>query len=57
MKTFLSKLIKNLESEVFTLDGDNHQSYVALYAVIRALKNTIAEQHQPLEVEEDDTPF
>jgi hypothetical protein len=45
MKTFLLKLIENLESEVFTLDGDNHQSYMALNAVIRALKTTVEEQY------------
>lgn len=57
MKTFLSKLIENLESEIFTLGEDTHQSYIALQALIRALKATIEEQHQPLEVEEDNIPF
>ena len=57
MKTFLSKLIENLESEAFTLDSDNHQSYIALHALIRALKATIEEQYQPLEIEEDNIPF
>jgi hypothetical protein len=57
MKTFLSKLIKNLESEAFYLDSDDHKSYIALHAIIRALKATIEEQHQPLEIEEDNIPF
>lgn len=57
MKTFLSKLIENLESEAFFFDEDSHQSYLALQAVIRALKDTVEEQHQPLEIEDDNIPF
>jgi len=57
MKTFLSKLIENLESEAFFFDEDSHQSYLALHAVIRALKDTVKEQYQPLETEEDNIPF
>jgi hypothetical protein len=51
------KLIENLESEIFTLGEDTYQSYIALHALIRALKTTIEEQHQPLEIEEDNIPF
>lgn len=58
MKTFLLKLIENLESEVFTLSGETHESYVSLLAVIRALKITVETKYQTLEtIDEDNIPF
>ena len=58
MKNLFLKLISNLESEAFSLGEDTHQSYIALNAVINALKNTIEEEDQTFQIdEEDNIPF
>lgn len=58
MKNLFLKLISNLESEAFLLGEDTYQSYIALNAVINALKNTIEEEDQTFQIdEEDNIPF